>query len=152
MMNIEETIRQYLPEVIHLSLATCANNVPWICEVHFVFDDELNLYFRSKIGRRHSLEIASNPKVAGNIVSQHQLGEAVRAVYFEGTAELLTDVNETHPAYILYCARFGTGPEILEESKSVTGHGFYKISVQNFYLFDSRESNPSSKYHLPWKG
>ena len=151
-MNIEETIRQYLPQVIHLSLATSANNKPWISEVHYVFDTDLNLYFRSKPDRRHSLEIASNPEVAGNIVAQHQLGEQVRGVYFEGRAEILKDVDETHPAYTLYCERFGTGREILEESQTDTGHGFYKISVKNFYLFDSRESNPSQKYLLAWKG
>lgn len=46
-MDIEKTIRNYFPQVIHMSLATCADNKPWICEVHYVFDNELNLYFRS---------------------------------------------------------------------------------------------------------
>ncbi len=149
-MNIEETIRQYLPQVIHLSLATSSGNRPCICEVHYVFDDNLNLYFRSKPDRRHSVEIASNRSVAGNIVVQHKIGEKVRGVYFEGTAEKLMNVDMEHPAYTLYCERFGTGPEILEESRTDSGHGFYKITVDTFFLFDSKESDPSQKYELSW--
>lgn len=69
--DLEKTIRDYLPAVIHLSLSTCKDDKPWVCEVHYVYDDELNLYFRSKPSRRHSLEIMDNPYVAGNIVEQH---------------------------------------------------------------------------------
>lgn len=150
-MNIEKTIRDYLPQIIHMSLATCVNNKPWICEVHYVFDNELNFYFRSTPQRRHSEEIKSNPQVAGNIITQHLLGQKVRGVYFEGKAELLENVDEGHVAYKLYCKRFDTDSEILEEAKKETGHKFYKITVDTFYLFDSRESSPSKKYELKWK-
>ena len=152
MENTEQAVRDYLPGVIHMSLATCASNVPWVCEVHFVFDDDLNLYFRSLTSRRHSQEIASNPRVAGNIIEQHEKGQKPRGVYFEGVASLLENVDETHPAYKLYCQRFGTGPEILEEAARNDGHKFYKVDVSSFYVFDSRESSPSKKYVLPWHG
>lgn len=148
--TLETIIRTYIPNIVHMSLATCADNTPWVCEVHFAYDDDLNLYFRSKPDRRHSQEIARNPRVAGNIVVQHALGDAVRGVYFEGTAELLKDVGENHPAYRAYCKRMGTGPAILQEAASSTGHGFYKISVSDYYVFDAIESTPSQKYHLPW--
>lgn len=151
-MDIEQKIREYLPQIIHMSLATCNGNKPWVCEVHFVYDNDLNFYFRSKPNRRHSIEIEVNPDVAGNIVTQHSVEEKPRGIYFEGTAERLIDVDENHPAYTLYCERFETGPEIIAEAKTDKGHAFYKISVQNFCLFDSRESNPSRKYELVWKG
>lgn len=149
-MNVEKVIREYLPGVIHMSLATSRDNKPWVCEVHYVFDDDLNLYFRSTVERRHSKEIADNPYVAGNIVEQHSVDQKPRGVYFEGKAELLADVDENHVAYKLYCERFDTDEEILEDAKSDGGHKFYKISVDKFYLFDSRESSPSQKYELDW--
>ncbi len=148
--DIEKTIREYLPKVIHISLATCRENHPWICEVHYVYDESLNLYFRSNAQRRHSQEIANNSLVAGNIVQQHAVGEKPRGVYFEGVAELLEDVDEQHPAYLLYCQRFGTSATILEEARTEKGHKFYKITVSKFYVFDSRESSPSQKYELSW--
>ncbi len=150
-MDVEKTIRDYFPNIIHLSLATCVSNKPWVCEVHYVFDDELNLYFLSIPQRRHSKEIEQNEHVAGNIVIQHEVGEKVRGVYFEGTAEKLLNVDENHIAYKLYCKRFKTGSEILKEAEEEMGHGFYKITVTTFYLFDSRESSPSKKYELRWK-
>ncbi len=142
-MNIEKAIREYIDNVIHLSLATCKGDRPWICEVHFSFDNDLNFYFLSKPERRHSEEIALNPNVSGSIIHEHAIGEPVRGVYFEGVAELIQDIHADHPAYVTYCNRFGTGPEILD-------HGFYRVKVSDFYLFDNRETEPGQKYHLPW--
>ncbi len=134
-----------------MSLATSSNDQPWVCEVHYVFDEDLNLYFRSTPSRRHSQEIQNNPKVAGNIVEQHKAGQKPRGVYFEGKAELLNEVDENHIAYKLYCERFDTDKAILQDAKKDDGHKFYKITVNKFYVFDSRESSPSKKYELNWK-
>lgn len=142
-MDIEKIVREYIATVIHMSLATCANNKPWVCEVHFSYDKDLNFFFLSKPERRHSQEILLNSKVSGSIIQEHKIGEAVRGVYLEGTAEVIQNVHEQHPAYRSYCERFGTGPEILD-------HGFYVVKVSDFYLFDNREVEPGQKYHLPW--
>ena len=142
-MDIEKTIREYIDSVIHMSLATCKDDKPWACEVHFSFDDALNFYFLSKPERRHSEEILLNPNVSGSIIHQHKIGEPVRGVYFEGVAEIIQGISEEHPAYLSYCQRFNTGSEILD-------HGFYTIKVNDFYLFDNREIEPGQKYHLPW--
>ena len=149
-MNVEKTIRDYLPRVIHMSLGTSKDNKPWVSELHFVFDERLNLYFRSKTSHRHSQEIAENENVAGNIIVQHSVGQDVRGVYFEGKAKLLTNVDEDHPAYKLYCERFDTNADILKEAGEEHGHKFYRVSVDTFYVFDNQESVPAQKYELPW--
>ena len=126
-----------------MSLATCGDNKPWVCEVHFVYDDDLNIYWRSLPDRRHSQEIAANPNVAGNIVEQHRQGEQPRGLYFEGTAERLSGLTEESPEYQLFVQRFGLGPEILDNP-----HMFYKATISDWYVFDARESSPSQKYRL----
>lgn len=146
--QVEKTIREYLPGVIHMSLATCVDGKPWMCEVHFVYDDELNIYWRSKQSRRHSQDIAQNPRVAGNIVEQHGMGDKPRGVYFEGTAERLDDVEMGDGVYELFAKRFGLGEEAVADAITEDGHKFYKVNVENIYLFDSRESSPSQKYRL----
>ncbi len=148
--DVEKVIRGYLPDIIHMSLATCSDGRPWVCEVHFAYDDQLNVYFRSKPSRRHSQEIATNPHVAANIVTQHTARDVPRGVYLEGTAELLADVDENHVAYKSLCDRLSIGPDILVEAQKEDGHKFYKITVSDFYVFDARESRPSQKYHLQW--
>ncbi len=149
-MDVEKAIREYLPNIIHLSLATSTDDQPWVCSLHYVYDDDLNFYFRSLESRRHSQDIIANPKVAGSIVTQHVIGQKLRGIFFDGTAKLLTDVGDTDPAYTLYCARFNTDAAIVEEAKTVEGHKFYMISVDNFYLLDGIESTPAQKHHLPW--
>lgn len=146
-MNVEQLIREYMPNVLHMSLATSEDGKPWICEVHFSFDDELNIYFRSRITTRHAQEIAKNPRVAGNIVEQHGMTDKPRCVSFEGSAELLTDTNEDSVAYKVVSERHNLGSEILDLEKFPP---FYKITVTDFYMFDGRESKPAQKYHLPW--
>lgn len=148
--DIEQTIREYLPSTYHLSLATANNYQPWVCEVHFAYDDRLNLYFRSTEARRHSQEIAKNPQVAGNIVTQHAIDEKPRGVYFEGQAEKLDNVDQHHVAYQCLSQRFGFGPEILDEAQPSDGKKFYVISVSKYYLFDAKDSKPAQKYELAW--
>jgi uncharacterized protein YhbP (UPF0306 family) len=53
-LDLEAIIRDYIDKSLHLSLATVSENKPWVCELHFVFDDDLNLYWRSKADTRHS--------------------------------------------------------------------------------------------------
>jgi uncharacterized protein YhbP (UPF0306 family) len=149
--QIEHIIREYIEQVVHMSLGTSSNNRPWVCEVHFAVDDELNIYFRSTTNRRHCQDIAENPLVAGNIVTQHFKNQRVRGVYFEGEAELLGDVDEEHDAYLATAKRFGEASKIQAVSAEDDTPRYYKITVKNWYLFDSYGPAPVDKYHLPWK-
>ena len=151
--DIEKIIRQYLPDVIHMSLGTCRDGKPWVCEVHFAYDEDLNLYFRSKADRRHSQEIADNPNVAGDIVRQHQAGERPTGVYFEGTAKLVPPSNDQAIAFQYLKERFAIGSDAMQEATRPDGHKFYKVSVQNWYVFGELEPDKGSqKYQLPWNG
>jgi len=152
-VNVEKIVWEYLPNVIHMSLATSKDNKPWVCEVHYAFDEELNLYFRSLTSRRHSQEIAVNPNVAGNIVRQHELGVYPLGVYFEGTAELLPAGEEQNKAFTCINERLKAGDDILDQAKDPNGHQFYKITVANWYIFGKlEEEKGGQKYQLPWKG
>lgn len=147
-MNIEKIIREYLPEIIHMSLATSADNKPWVCEVHFAYDDDLNLYFFSTTDRRHCEELRNNKFVAGNIVKQHAMGEKPCGVYFEGEAEQLEGVDESHIAYKTYSERY---PNFSHWANLGDGGRLYKISVNDYYVFDvTGKVQPPGKHHLPW--
>jgi uncharacterized protein YhbP (UPF0306 family) len=151
-MDTEQAIRDYLPDILHMSLATSRDNRPWVCEVHFAYDSNLNLYFRSLLSRRHSQDIQINPNVAGNIVTQHSLNQKVRAVYFEGIASVLNADKDIKMAFECLKARFHLKEEVLSEASSEEGHKIFKVNVKNFYVFDGRDSNPAQKYELPWHG
>lgn len=144
--QIENIIRHYIPQVIHMSLATVADNKPWVCEVHFAYDNSMNLYWISSPERRHSQEIAKNPNVSGNIVTQHFLNQKPRGVYFEGQAHKLEGVPVEHPAYQAYASRFGV-TEGLKAINEENGLRLYQLLVSDWYLFDAY-NGPSQKYRL----
>lgn len=146
-MNVESTIRDYIKNVLHMSLGTCVDNKPWVCEVHFVYDDDLNLYFVSDVNRRHSQEIAKNSYVSGTIHESHTLDMKPRGLYYEGTAEVMSNVTDDSPVFQLFVARFNFTPDKLPSAVANEGPKFYKITVSDWYLFDCRESTPSQKYH-----
>ena len=151
-MNIEAIVREYIDKSFHLSLGTCVDNKPWVCEVHFTYDENLNLYFRSLKTRRHSQEIAINPNVAGNIVRQHALTDVPHGIYFEGTAECMADDAERQRIYPYFRDRLGTGKEKLEEAQREDGHQFYKITVAKWYAFGKFDGDSVEKYELAWNG
>ena len=151
-MDIEQIIREYIDKSLHMSLATSRDNQPWVCEVHFVYDDELNLYFRSLPSTRHSQEIAANPNVTGNIVRQHALEDYPHAIYFEGTATLLDDKEQQRNILPLFEKRLGADESILAEAQKEDGHKFYKITVENWYAFGKFGGDKGQKYELRWNG
>ncbi len=151
-MNLEKAIRKNIEPLVHMSLATVKENKPWVCEVHFVYDDDLNLYFRSLISRRHSQEIAQNPHVAGNIVRQYNLGDNVTGIYFEGSARKLDQGDEWDKAFNYFKERLHLPDTARNEAKSEDGHQFYKIVVDSFYLFGRLGDAPAQKHKLIWNG
>lgn len=150
-MDVEQIIRDYLPEVVHMSLGTSRDNKPWVCEVHFAYDDALNLYFRSLTSRRHSQEIADNPNVAGNIVKQHPLEALPVGVYFEGTAKRLETDDERRAAFPHFI-RLQKDEKILDEAKDPNGPQFFKITVANWYVFGNFDGQGGQKHQLVWNG
>ena len=148
---IETTIREYIPQIIHMSLATVKDNKPWVCEVHFSYDDGLNLYFVSSQETRHAQELIANPYVAGNIVTQHHKNQKVRCVDFEGTASMLEGAEAESTAYKAYVERYGASEGLLNEIRKDGNTRFFKITVDTFYLFDSY-GDERGKHTLPWNG
>jgi uncharacterized protein YhbP (UPF0306 family) len=151
-INVEKVIRDYLPQIEHMSLGTSSDNKPWVCEVHFAYDENLNLYFRSTTERRHSKEIAANPNVAGNIVFQHPRGQYPLGVYFEGNAKMLSTDEEREAAYPAFAKVLGRDESILEDAAKPDGHQFYKITVENWYVFGKLGDEGGKKYQLKWNG
>ena len=151
-IDVESAVREYIEKTVHMSLATVSSDAPWVCEVHFAYDDNLNLYFRSLKSRRHSQEIASNPKVAGNIIDKYGLGDPVVGVYFEGTASLLEADDEQNLAADCLKKRLQIEDDIVAEAADETGHQFYKITVANWYVFGRFGGTSGQKHKLEWNG
>jgi uncharacterized protein YhbP (UPF0306 family) len=149
-MDVEKVVREYIDKTVHMSLATSVGNKPWVCEVHFAYDEGLNVYFRSSPARRHCQELEQNPNVAGNIVRQHELGESPKGVYFEGKAEKLEPGEAQNLAFKCINERLQAGDDIFEQAKDPEGPQFYKITVENYYVFGDFGEGSLGKHQLSW--
>ncbi|MFI5240449.1 MAG: pyridoxamine 5'-phosphate oxidase family protein [Candidatus Saccharimonadia bacterium] len=151
-ISVENIIRENIGKTYHMSFATVRENKPWVCELHFVYDENLNLYFRSQASRRHSMELSDNPYVSGNIVEQHAVDEYPHGIYFEGTARVLDDLAEQHRIYPLFEQRLGLDRRILDDAQKSEGHKFYMITISDWYAFGKFGQERGQKYHLVWNG
>src|SRR3989344_2854869 len=86
MQDIKRLIKEVLEKGYLMSLATVDEGGVWVSDVIYIFDDDFNMYWMSKLHRRHSKAILENPKVAGTITASSQ-GEDNLGIQFEGLAQ-----------------------------------------------------------------
>lgn len=139
MDELKERIQQYLSEAKMMQLATASKDgKPWVCNVWFAADDQMNLYWISSTDRRHSRELAANNHVAISICLVRDPSESEKgALQIEGTAEKLTNASEIARALKLYVSR---GIFSLSQVKSfmadmVHPHVFYRAKPTTITLF-----------------
>lgn len=136
MPSVQNLITQYMDTAREMQIATVSGDQPWICTVYFFMDNAHNIYWISKPERRHSQEIAKNPKVAGSVTEGNVYGQPIRGVQFEGLAKEITDPKEVALHISAYEQRFhrpGLGREIVGGSNP---HHLFRITPTRFMLFD----------------
>lgn len=147
---VEDLIRQYINQAKVMQLATTVDNQPWVCHLHFYADEALNLYWISTEVRRHSLEIATNPKVAVTILVHENTEQEnyVIGLSITGKAELLGDDIDKKIAesYVKKTARAASLVEDIKSGKNP--HKFYRIKPSKIVLFDSKDfpENPRQEW------
>ncbi len=67
--EIVALIKEVLEKSYLMSLATVDDGGVWVSDVIYVFDDNLNIYWMSDPGVRHSQAILKNPHVSGTITT-----------------------------------------------------------------------------------
>jgi uncharacterized protein YhbP (UPF0306 family) len=132
-----ELADKYLAERHIMQLATTAGNKPWICTVYYVHDEDRNLYWASLPSRRHSRELAQNPKVAAAIAYKGVIGEKVIGIQVEGSARELELPLADRAMVERYAAKFSRDQQWIEDFVAgKTGHRFYKLTPASMVLFD----------------
>lgn len=151
MKKLRELIEDYLKEAKLMQLATSVNNQPWVCNVWFASDKNLNIYWFSSTTRRHSKEVMKNNSVAAAIVLPHTPKDAGRGLQLEGKAEIVKSKKEILKAILLFTGRIFTKKQIeLFMKNREKPHSFYKIKPTQFVLFDTVNypENSRQEYNL----
>ncbi len=151
-MDLQKLIKAYLKEAKLMQIATTKGNKPWVATVWFASDNNFNLYFISRHNRRHSLEVAKNPHVAGAIVKPHKtLGDKTRGLQFEGVCHEVKG-KEVIKGYLLLATRFPRVTKFILSPKEIiekkTDHLLYKVSPSSIVLFDEVNFPDDSRQEL----
>ncbi|MHB1830238.1 MAG: pyridoxamine 5'-phosphate oxidase family protein [Candidatus Micrarchaeaceae archaeon] len=138
MVVVREVVWKYLQEARLMQLATSADGQPWVCSVWFAADKDLNLYYMSWAGRRHSKEAIKNKMVAGAIAMPQDPEDPPRGIQFQGTEEVLDREEDIQTAMSVYSGRVFPKDKIMELMGSKAHpHKFYMIKPALYVLFDA---------------
>jgi uncharacterized protein YhbP (UPF0306 family) len=150
MPDPRDILKEHLANTAVMQLATCADNEPWACNLHFYSDDDLNIYWISSQESLHSQQIAANPKVAAAILTHANTpGENyVVGMSIGGTAELL-DETEVDAVNEAYCAKHTRLPEeVREQVRGEAANKFYVLRPNKIILIDSLNFTGSPRQEI----
>lgn len=147
--ELQHRVRAYLSTAKMMQLATARNDSPWVCNVWFASDDDLNIYWISSTKRRHSNEIADNPRVAAAICMVHEPSEGdMGALQLEGHAQEVSGAEEINHAMNLYVKRkIFTEQQVLDFMDNPDfPHRFYRLKPKRFVYFDPTKEISTLEY------
>ena len=124
-----------------MQIATSVDNQPWIANIFFVMDEQLNFYWLSFPNRRHSRELAVNNNAALSIAIKTD--KPVIGVQAEGTVEQIARMSVIEKILPLYVKKYGQGKDFITLAKAGKNqHILYKFSPVSLQLFDEVNFKP----------
>ena len=89
-MKVDQQIIDFINEHHLLTLATSQNNLPYCCNVYYVYDSLNNqLIFSSDPNTKHANDFVANPNVAGTIALETKEVSKIQGVQLLGTIQEL---------------------------------------------------------------
>ena len=140
-MNLKQEINSYLKTETLMAVATYGNS-PWIANVYYVHDEDLNLYFLSKTFREHCKAIEEDPRAAVAIADSSQpIFEPQKGIQLSGTAEQVHNVERLNWMFKMWNKLVSQGKgETLTDPKAFLDAGIsavYKITPTRIKFFNT---------------
>lgn len=131
-----------------MQLATVGAGKPWVCSLYYVADDNLNLYWLSLPGRRHSQEIVDNPNVS--IAIAVKTDQPVIGIQAEGRAEIIKNKQIIKKVMELYVEKYNTGQNFYENfAAGKNRHEMYCFAPKSYVLFDELNFPDNPRQEIP---
>jgi hypothetical protein len=127
-----------------MTLATCADNVPWAATVFYASDD-LSLYFFSAPESRHCENLAANSKVAVTVQEDYQDWRQIKGVQLEGKVTLVDSVIEKAKALAVYARKYPDVIRLFTDPASGVFYRaflkvkFYRVSPERVFFIDNAQ-------------
>ena len=140
-MNLKLEIDTYLRTQKLMSVATYGKS-PWIANVYYVHDSDLNLYFLSKTWREHCQALDENIQVAVAIADSHQpIYKPQKGLQISGTAKQVNIISRLEWMFKMWNKLISEGKgEKLTDPKKLLDAGtsaIYKITPNRIKFFNT---------------
>lgn len=130
-----------------MQIATVKHGQPWVCSVYYIADYR-TVYWMSWPTRRHSQELAKNPKAAVAIVLHSE--QPVVGMQAEGVVEEVTDLAEVERMTDKYVQKHGVGQQFAANFAAGTNkHHMYKMNMRKVVIFDERHFAGDPRQEVP---
>jgi uncharacterized protein YhbP (UPF0306 family) len=107
MNELRSRLRDLLERHDTMTLATNGpSGEPHAAALFYAVGEELELYFLSSPGSRHSENLTRDPRVAATIQADGQPWREIRGLQLEGSAHVATDKQEVARAAQVFASRF----------------------------------------------
>jgi len=142
--ELKRQILQYLQAHNTMTLATCADNVPWAATVFYASDD-LSLYFFSAPESRHCENLAANSKVAVTVQEDYQDWRQIKGVQLEGKVAPVDSVIEKAKALAVYARKYPDVIRLFTDPASGVFYRaflkvkFYRVSPERVFFIDNAQ-------------
>ena len=137
--ELKKLILEYLSQNKRMSIATCKDNIPWAATVMYVYDNDLNIYFLSKIETRKIQNLLTNRRVAATINEITGGIGKVKGIQLEGECQMVSGL-EAVGVYALFLKRFFWLKDYISSVKqvfsSVVKDRLFKITPERIYYLD----------------
>jgi uncharacterized protein YhbP (UPF0306 family) len=148
-----ERLLAYLREHNTATIATVGPDGPWAAAVFYVNED-LDLWWLSKPGARHSINLARDPRAAVTIQEDYGSRAAVQGVQMEGVVTEVRLPALAAGAMRLYVAKHAAAGELsrspLEIATALTSTRAYHFEPTRAYFIDNtRGSGRREEVEVP---
>jgi uncharacterized protein YhbP (UPF0306 family) len=150
--DLKTLIYEYLKTQRLMQVATYGEH-PWIANIFYVHDEDLNLYFVSKKTEKHSIDIAKNPNVSVAIADSHQLLHLpLKGIQLYGTCESVNIINKLEWMFKIWNRLIAEEKEDkLSNPKEFLENGFanvYKIKPKKIQYYNTEIFNKPEKFRV----
>lgn len=144
-IDTKTPIKDYLNQNKMMQLAVVIDGKPWVCNVWYATDEDLNIYWLSSTKVRHSRALLTDKNVAAAVwLHEEPTDMPVRGVQIEGTAEIMTDQAEIEKAIKYYSERIFDIEQIRQFMASpYEPRRFYKLKPSKFIFIDTTDTTKS---------
>jgi len=139
-MTHKDLIKDYISSKDTMTLAVIDGKLPWVCNVFYFMDNDLNLYYLSEKDSRHSTPLHKNPNVAVSIYDHESIPGKVSGVQISGTCselsgkDLLMKMGKYISKFPSIKKYFNTPKDIIEKG---TSSRIFKVEPSYIKLFSS---------------